>query len=352
MNGEHHRKSLFWPVLLVGLGVFLLLVNLGTIPGTSRQYLVTYWPVILILWGLDGLWKRDGVVWSLTILGLGVLFLFGNLGYLSIRALPMLGKIWPILLVAIGLDIAFGHNKRGWNGVLLAGLGIVLVAALFWLAIAFPTGINTRQVEINQPLNGVTSSQVEIKVNSGKLSLKGEAREGFLLEGTARLPETTTLEPVFTQTQAGKGNLLLEKVADQRIDSTLSSEFIYDFALTPVIPLNVLTDVIVGELTADFRETQLASLETNMAVGRQVLYLPCQPNLFADVNQAVGQVVLSLPEGCAVQINMQKALVSVSYPKDYLREGDVVINRANQGKESGIKITINQAVGSLIIQEH
>lgn len=352
MNGEHHHKSLFWPVLLVGLGVLLLLVNLGVLPGTNRQYLVTYWPVILILWGVDGLWKRDGIVWSLAILGLGTIFLLGNLEYFSIRALPMLAKIWPILLVAIGLDIAFGRNKSGWNGVLLAGLGIVLVAALFGLAIAFPTGVNTRQVEISQPLDGVTSSQVEIKINSGKLNLKGEAQEGILLEGNARLPDRATLEPVFTQTPSGEGTLLLESTADNQFNSSLSTEFIYDVALSPVIPLDVLTEVVAGELVADLRGTQLTSLATNMAVGRQVLYLPCHPNLTADLNQAVGQVILSLPEGCAARIHMQEALVSVTFPKDYSREGDIVFNRAHEDDEAGIEITINQAVGSLTIQEH
>ncbi len=68
----------------------------------------------------------------------------------------MLAKIWPILLVAIGLaDIAFDETKVAGTECCLPDWELCGGSSLR-LAIAFPTGVNTRQVEISQTADGVT----------------------------------------------------------------------------------------------------------------------------------------------------------------------------------------------------
>ena len=114
MEKVTQKRGIFFPVLLVGLGVMLLLVNLGVITGTARDYLVLYWPVILMLAGLDGLWRREGLVWPLLLLGLGALFQLGNLGYLTVQALPFLSRIWPIpLSISSSIILYFGRIRFG-----------------------------------------------------------------------------------------------------------------------------------------------------------------------------------------------------------------------------------------------
>ena len=48
-KGSFQYRSLFWPILLIGVGVVWLLGNLGYIPMPSLRMLIRLWPLILIV---------------------------------------------------------------------------------------------------------------------------------------------------------------------------------------------------------------------------------------------------------------------------------------------------------------
>ncbi|KPK89854.1 MAG: hypothetical protein AMJ88_17020, partial [Anaerolineae bacterium SM23_ 63] len=50
---DFRYRSLFWPIVLIGLGLFWLLGNLGVLPEHSLWTLFRLWPLALIVIGLD-----------------------------------------------------------------------------------------------------------------------------------------------------------------------------------------------------------------------------------------------------------------------------------------------------------
>ena len=52
MHGYRYR-SLFWPVVLIGVGVIWLLANLNVIPAGGLWILARFWPLLLVWIGLD-----------------------------------------------------------------------------------------------------------------------------------------------------------------------------------------------------------------------------------------------------------------------------------------------------------
>jgi len=130
MNEYRRPHSIFFPILLVTLGIFLLMANLGTIQNSAWGILETYWPLIFIIGALDGLYQRHGWVGPLVGIGLGTVLLLGNLHYLQWDSLDLLLRLWPVLLVAWGLDIAFGNDNLVWNTLVRVGLGLLLARVI------------------------------------------------------------------------------------------------------------------------------------------------------------------------------------------------------------------------------
>lgn len=347
MEKATRRRGLFFPVLLVCLGVLLLLVNLGVISGTTRDYLVLYWPVILILAGLDGLWRGDGLVWPLMLLGLGVLFQLSNLGYLSVQALPLLSRIWPILLVAIGIDIAFGRNRGGWHMLLRMGLGLLVVAVIFWLAIAYPTGIKGREVDINQGAEGASSSSVEISMVTGRLKLSGGEPGGQLMTGKAVIPGSASLRPDYSKSASGEGRLTLKQEGNYTTWGGNGWTQEFDLQITPDLPLELNTELVAGDLVFDLGGTAVTLVDTQMAVGSQLINLPCNEGLSVEVKQAVGFIAINIPEGCTVNIHLDNALVNTSIPAGYQRNGDEISFAPPGSSGPTIDVRIGLAVGAV-----
>ena len=55
---------------------------------------------------------RRGVFWPLLLIALGLIFLLQNFGFISGVSWLAVASLWPLLLVLIGLDIAFVQDER------------------------------------------------------------------------------------------------------------------------------------------------------------------------------------------------------------------------------------------------
>jgi hypothetical protein len=51
------RGPIFWPLLLIAVGVMFLLINFGVLPANTWDVIWRFWPVILIVIGLDIIWR-------------------------------------------------------------------------------------------------------------------------------------------------------------------------------------------------------------------------------------------------------------------------------------------------------
>lgn len=351
MDKQPQRRGIFFPILLVGLGVLFLLINLAVIPGTTRENLLLYWPLILVLAGLDGLWRREGVVWPLLLLGLGVLFQLGNLGYLPVQALPLLARIWPIILVAIGLDIAFGRNRGGWHTLLRVGLGLFVVAAIFWLAIAYPSISAGREVTFEQGLDGAKSSRVEISLPAGHLQLTAGETGGKLLTGTAIIPDNTSIQPEFTKLSSGEGQVNIELAGSgfhRAVNGWIQD---YDLGIARDLPIDLKTNLAAGDLNLDLRGSAVRGVESQLAVGNQSITIPCIAGLTVEVKQAVGYIALYIPDSCPVRIDLDNALVNTSIPAGYQRNGDEITNYPTGSSGPPVEVRLGLAVGAVGIFE-
>jgi hypothetical protein len=110
INNTQHKynkhTTVGFALLLFGLAILLHRASLFLFP-----HWVFSWPVIMIIVGLYSGSKHNFTKSSwIFITGLGVLFLLPNI-------IPSLGlvSLWPLLFVAIGINMLARHNQK-WNG--------------------------------------------------------------------------------------------------------------------------------------------------------------------------------------------------------------------------------------------
>lgn len=129
---QRSKRSYFGPILLITVGVLFLGNNLGVIPGGGWSILWKLWPVLLIIAGLDDLIRRQGIAWPIILIGVGAFLLFNNFGSQAWISWTQLFQLWPILLIAVGIDIMF-KDQEGWIAVVGIILAIALIGGAGWL---------------------------------------------------------------------------------------------------------------------------------------------------------------------------------------------------------------------------
>src|SRR3990172_11615944 len=131
---KNHRHSIFWALILIVAGTVLLLNTMGILPGNVIDLLLKLWPVLFIIGGLDNIVQGRGWVWAVISLGLGTVFLLANFGFLPWNSWALLLRMWPLILVAIGLDLIFEGRGAG-SAILGVLIALVIMAGVAWDAI-------------------------------------------------------------------------------------------------------------------------------------------------------------------------------------------------------------------------
>lgn len=343
----HHRSSLFWPFILIVVGILFLLNNLGFIQGDIWGQLVLYWPVIFIVIGLDSIYKGDGIVGAVVMLSIGCVFLLANLGYLVIDAWQVIIRLWPVLFIAIGLDILIGRRA-----VWLSIIGLILVLAIlaggiWYFGIQSGDLINPGKI-LNQPLNGIEEAIIDLEPGVGQVTISKGSAEDTLLSGST--PEGTTIRRNVIQ-ESNKGSFSIR--TDEQISffgDGRENKWNWDIALSssPLIDLKI--GLGVGNSRIDLRGLKLKALDVSMGVGNAQITLPAEGKFQAKIDGAIGQIIIYLPEGMGLRVKTDYGLGNFKTPAAFVKIGDYYQTKGFDKASNQVDLNISQGIGIISIK--
>ncbi|OCT10657.1 hypothetical protein A8709_22725 [Paenibacillus pectinilyticus] len=113
----HMFQRMIWGLVLVAAGALFLLNQLGIIHVDVAYMFSTYWPAILIFYGLVGFVTQrrnhwGGSIGSLVMCGVGTIFLLKNLNLTELSLGEMFKFLAPIALIFFGLNVIFRPSKK------------------------------------------------------------------------------------------------------------------------------------------------------------------------------------------------------------------------------------------------
>jgi hypothetical protein len=285
------------------------------------------------------------------LIGLGIVFLLNNLGILSWSIWEVLLRLWPILLVAAGLDLILGRRSV-WGSLLAVVLTFVVLAAALWLSEAGTGADGAAQTqEIVQPLGDADRAEVIIDPGIGTLRVGPSMDSGNLVEGTIRVGRREEVAPSFS-VQGGSGTftLRLQNASFGPVAVGWTGQRIWDLQLNPDIPLDLETDLGLGEMDLDLTGLTVESLNVEQGIGQTVVVLPERGLVEARIDGAIGQTVVVIPEGLAVRIRLDTGITGRQVPEGYDCDEDVCTSPGYETADQRADLEVGQAIGSLVIR--
>lgn len=344
------RGSIFFALLLIVLGVIFLLSNTGVIQGDVWSLVAQFWPLLLIVIGLDSIYKREGFVASTFLIGTGVIFLLANLGFLSVNVLQMVLTLWPILLIAIGFDIMIGRRSI-WAAIAGIILILIILAGSLWVfGVSTSPGNLVQGEEIQQSLDGATRADVKIETGAGDVQIGAMDLAGILVQGSVPIEASQRIESSYSISNGVGVYLLRESGSTSFIPGANTGSLEWDLNMTEAIPLDLALSLGAGNLEADLSTLQLDQLSMKTGVGNSKVSLPAQDGLEANIEGAIGQIQVVVPAGVGIQLQTDTALVSLQLPPDFVRTGDVYLSPNYQTAAEKLDLAVNLAMGSVVIR--
>lgn len=344
------RKSLFFPLLLITIGVVFLWQNLGGQQTGAWDTLIRLWPLLLIYGGLEGIAFGHGTAVSTFWVTIGLALLLSNLNRISWSPWEIVLSLWPVLLVAFGVDLVLG-KRTIWNRLLA---GLIILVVMGGIVAFFDLGSvekSARVEQIEQQNGDALRADIHLEPSVGFIKVFAQGNPGMLLEGEVRLWQGETLHQEFT-VDGGRGNLELGSSGILFLyEPGISNRAGWEMGISSQIPVALYIDQAVGEWSLDLSELQLEDLDLRLAVGSTEITLPRDNDFSGEISQAVGEITIYVPDGVAVRIEGRPVIGSLVVPEDYLREGSIYTSANYDETEPHINLDVGIAVGQIVVRE-
>ena len=295
--------------------------------------------------------RRGGIVGPAILIALGVVFLLNNLGLLEWSVWEVVLRLWPILLIATGLDLILGWRSI-WGSLLTVVLTAGVLVVALWLAQSGMTpGAAARTQQIAYALEDLESAKVVIDPGVGTISIEALTDSMNLVEGELALGRDEELEQDFSA-QGDSGVLTLRTGATSfgPFPTGWTTQRVWELQLTPRVPLRLVANVGLGATSLNLAGLSVESVDVEHGLGEAVVMLPHQGGVNVRVEGAIGQTVVVIPEDLEARVRLDTGLAARQLPEEYTCEEDVCTSPGYDTADQPAELELGQAIGNLIVR--
>jgi len=316
--------------------------------------------------------RRQSAIWAVVLIGLGAVFLLINFGLLPSDAWQIIWRFWPLLLILWGLQIVFGRSRAAnW---LLALVGLAFVAVLVLYTLAVTPGPAQEQVQRALPpqaLEKLSPGAGEVQTKQITVAKNDfaniQSRRLAMNLGTERVYLTDTTSSNYFDLQAkyfknfgeplvtskANGSILL---IDFRIASGSfwgSGERTYDVTLgQPSIATDLAIEAGTGGATLDLNELTVGDLTLELGTGSAEMTLSKAALPLGRFELAVGtgKIVLKLPKEVGVRFNHHIGVGSLRFDGQQARGQGVSFSPGYENAPVKLDLTVSIGTGTVLIE--
>lgn len=245
--------------------------------------------------------------WPLVLIGLGAFWLLVNFDVIAWSQLRLLLRLWPLLLIAIGLDIVIGRRSP----VLSALIAIAVVAAAVVLVVIGPSMGWTTDVELQTErytdvIGQATSAVVTLDLSDAHTTVQALTDSENLFDAT--LTYVGTIDFVVSGSTERSVELSHHRDSSdwwQRWPFGAADQD-WEIGLTPEIPLALTVGASSGGAVLDLSDLWLRSLTVDASSGGLELSLPAVDGTYeVRIDGSSGGMEIDIADHASIRIVLE-----------------------------------------------
>ncbi|MFI5254703.1 MAG: LiaI-LiaF-like domain-containing protein [Candidatus Limnocylindrales bacterium] len=311
------------------------------------------------------IWRR-ALGWGVFFIVVGIVALGARLGWFDVRFISDIGRLWPLILVAIGVGLILERTSLG-------PLGNIVVGATFGLLVggvlANGPGIGLGCVDLNgQPgsepaqVGSFTSESASVRLHlaCGELDVSTASGTGWQVGGASeRIAVGFGSSTLYVSPSSGGFVFPTGRAADL-VTVQLPTGPITDLDLTldagrleadlANARLSGLSGTInAGDGRIDLSSTQVDSLSLTLNAGDLDVLLPTTASQ-ASVTVNAGQLHVCAPAGVGLRVTSTTVLGATTYGPGFSQEGGAWLSSAwaSASQRIELRMTINVGAANVV----
>lgn len=306
--------------------------------------------------------RRGGVVWPLILIFLGAVFLLQNAGVLPSNFWLNLWRLWPIILVLVGIELLFA-NRIPW--LILAGVAaLVLIGGVVATNanVASPISPHSPSLPPNTTatdLSGASQAAVTVRYGAGQLNVQSLEQPTANQLAIMTYQGAAPLAPMPRYTVAGDVGQL-EYQSNGRggpnfmpwFDGHTDSSPRADLMLSPNVPItSFILQSGAADAHLDLSRLRISNVDLSLgAASAWVRFPESAGSTTAHISGGASNITVEIPDGVAAQIQHRGGLSTVSIDKDRFPQVSDGIYRSPDWDTAQNKLDLSIDTGVTSIQ--
>lgn len=299
--------------------------------------------------------RRPSVIGPVVLIAIGALALMHNANMLPASFWTTIGRLWPALLILLGVEIFIGQARLPWATSFLLALVVVAatVGGAIYLAWQAPEAIPMEAQErahVEKPLDGATSLSARLIFGAGSLKVRAGGEQAivgdFAVRGAAGLPG------VAYSVSGGKGSLNIRAPRKQPFFIfTGGRGYEWDLLLTNAVPIDLRIEAAASVSELDLSDVQLSALNVQGGLSSTTIRLPKKGAYAAHISGGLSTTTVYIPEGVAARIRVQGGLSSVNVDRArFPQVGDLYESPTYATAENRVDLRLEGGLATLHVR--
>lgn len=262
--------------------------------------------------------------WPMILIGVGTTWMLHNIGIFTGENLSVFGKIWPLLLIAIGIDFMFGRKSPSRGASIgLAFVGFFLALMYVGPSIGWGYTVERINTTFDVPLENTEHLRLNIDAGVETVTISPLIDSNNLIEGDIWHVGELIVD-VDEDEDSGQTIVAVEEDGFSFNLNFSSDDAGWNFNINPEIPLAVDFSGGVGTTTMNLSDFHLTDLVLDMGVGSLDMTLPePQDSYTVDISGGVGEVDIDVPDNAAIKAIISTGIGNADLPSNLIQiEGD------------------------------
>jgi hypothetical protein len=306
--------------------------------------------------------ERPQLIVPIILIVLGALFLYANYQP-SFAPWPIIRTYWPLILIFFGLGKMWDATHRAKNGDpnaprrtsvggTIAIVAIVLVLfALFWRGRVFSRdgrSSSTRHEVRSVELQNAKTVDASLQSSSGEVIVSGGSSR--LLDADFSYGDSYSSPRVEYAVDSGVGHLNI--IQDDQTAHFMGSHNTWNLRLSNEVPLELKVEMGAGEGRFHLRDVPLTNFTLEMGAGHVDVDLTGErkKDLDADIEGGVGQATIRLPRNVGVIVQASGGIGAVN-ARGLKHDGNDYVNDAYGKTPATIHLKVEGGVGEIELLE-
>ena len=295
--------------------------------------------------------RRRGLFWPLVLIGIGLLALLANYGWVTGLSIVALLALWPVLLILLGIDIAFA---RRWPVETLV-VEVAIIGLALLLAATQPNALSLTAFNIGGS-GGCGDPRSSISIDRGSyeavaLRIDGGAARYHVTGGAAgAVDATATYDELCSSVRSSGGTRGDLRLTQGGTRFTGTNEI--DVRLANDLPTSLTVNAGAGEFDIDLHDVKISDVRLSVGASSTTLTLPHPSGETAvRVDGGASSLVVVIPADVEARVTVSGGLVSASSSNPRAtKSGNVIETAGYAAAKDRVTVTVNGGASSVSVR--